>query len=78
MADYLAPTPGEAAFLDQLIDRRLLVPTGEPGVYGRGHQFELVREGSMRWSPASPLRTPPNGCGSRLSCLAASSRRAAT
>jgi seryl-tRNA synthetase len=31
-------------YLDALIDARLLIPTGVPGVYGRGHVFEDVLE----------------------------------
>ncbi|HEX7471642.1 MAG TPA: amino acid--[acyl-carrier-protein] ligase [Candidatus Limnocylindrales bacterium] len=45
MADFQPGTPEEAAFLAELIARRLLVPTGVPGVYGRGEDFERVREG---------------------------------
>ena len=66
MADFQAATPEEAAFLADLTERRLLVPTGEPGVYGRGEDFERVREGfdglvSRIASPdgAERLRFPP-------------------
>jgi len=31
-------------FLEQLIDRRLLIPSGVDGIYGRGHWFETVCE----------------------------------
>lgn len=36
-------TPDQAAFLEQLLDARLFVASGEPGVYGRGAAFEDVR-----------------------------------
>ncbi len=38
-------SPDQAALLAELIDRRLLIETGVPGVYGRGGDFEQVREG---------------------------------
>ncbi len=43
------PGPGtasaeQAALLRELVDRRLLVATGVPGLYGRGGDFEDVRE----------------------------------
>jgi len=37
-------SPDQAALLRELIDRRLLIETGVPGVYGRGEDFEDVRE----------------------------------
>ena len=37
-------SPDQAALLSELIDRRLLIDTGVPGVYGRGADFESVRE----------------------------------
>jgi len=37
-------TPDQAALLSELLQRRLLVETGVPGVYGRGGAFEDVRE----------------------------------
>jgi seryl-tRNA synthetase len=37
-----AGTASEQAFLDDLLDARLLVATGAPGVYGRGAAFESV------------------------------------
>jgi seryl-tRNA synthetase len=42
MADYRPGTPEQAAFLAELIDRRLLLQTSVPGLYGRGHGFEEV------------------------------------
>ncbi len=42
MADYRPATPDQQALLGELVDRRLLVETGVPGVYGRGGDFELV------------------------------------
>jgi seryl-tRNA synthetase len=38
-------SPDQAALLRELVDRRLLIDTGVPGVYGRGGKFEDVREG---------------------------------
>jgi seryl-tRNA synthetase len=38
-------SPDQAELLQELFDRRLLIATGVPGVYGRGGDFELVREG---------------------------------
>jgi seryl-tRNA synthetase len=38
-------TPDQAELLAGLLERRLLIETGVPGVYGRGGDFELVREG---------------------------------
>jgi seryl-tRNA synthetase len=37
-------SPDQAALLRELVDRRLLIETGVPGVYGRGGDFEDVRE----------------------------------
>src|SRR5271156_4038627 len=37
-------SPDQAALLRELIDRRLLIETGVAGVYGRGGDFEDVRE----------------------------------
>jgi seryl-tRNA synthetase len=37
-------SPDQVALLSELIDRRLLIETGVPGVYGRGGDFEDVRE----------------------------------
>ena len=66
MAEFQAATQEQAAFLADLVERRLLVPTGEPGVYGRGEDFERVREGfdalvSRTAAPdgAERLRFPP-------------------
>ena len=36
-------TSGEKEFLDELIDHAHFLPSGEPGVYGRGMIFEDVR-----------------------------------
>ncbi len=43
MADYRPGSPEQQAFLGELLDARLLVDTGVPGVYGRGGDFEDVR-----------------------------------
>ncbi len=45
MAEAVAATPEQRQLLSELIERRLLVETGVPGLYGRGAQFEAVREG---------------------------------
>ncbi len=37
-------SPDQAALLRELVERRLLIETGVPGVYGRGGDFEEVRE----------------------------------
>jgi seryl-tRNA synthetase len=37
-------SPDQAALLSDLVERRLLIETGVPGVYGRGGDFEDVRE----------------------------------
>jgi seryl-tRNA synthetase len=44
MADYRPGTPEQAAFLAELIERRLLLRTSVPGVYGRGTDFDDVCE----------------------------------
>jgi seryl-tRNA synthetase len=37
-------SPDQAALLSELVEHRLLIETGVPGVYGRGGDFEAVRE----------------------------------
>jgi seryl-tRNA synthetase len=37
-------SPDQAALLRELVDRRLLIETGVAGVYGRGGDFEDIRE----------------------------------
>ncbi len=37
-------SPDQATLLRELLDRRLLIETGVPGVYGRGASFEEIRE----------------------------------
>jgi seryl-tRNA synthetase len=44
MPGYRPGTPDQAALLSELIDRRLLIDTGVPGVYGRSGDFEDVHE----------------------------------
>ncbi len=44
MAGAAPASPDQAALLSQLLERRLLIETGVPGVYGRGGDFEDVRE----------------------------------
>jgi len=66
MAEFRPGTPDQAAFLDDLVARRLLVETGAPGLYGRGWAFEdvrhrfaaLVRQAAAPDAPES-LRFPP-------------------
>jgi seryl-tRNA synthetase len=59
-------TAEQTALLRELVDRRLLIETGVPGVYGRGEDFERVREGvaalvTRTAAPEHPeqLRFPP-------------------
>jgi seryl-tRNA synthetase len=59
-------SPDQAALLCELVDRRLLIETGVPGVYGRGGDFEDVRErvAGLVTNAAAPeqpeqLRFPP-------------------
>jgi seryl-tRNA synthetase len=66
MATFRPGTPDQTEFLDALIDRGLLIPSGVPGVYGRGSTFEAVRVGVDRMidRTAAPdgaelLRFPP-------------------
>jgi seryl-tRNA synthetase len=66
MADHRPGTPDQAAFLAELLDRRLLVATAVAGVYGRGGDFELVCERvddlvTRTGEPEQPeqLRFPP-------------------
>jgi seryl-tRNA synthetase len=71
MADYRAGSPDQTAFLAELIDRRLLIATAVPGIYGRGGRFEAVCSGvgdlvtgagaaehpeQMRFPPVLPRR----------------------
>lgn len=42
MADFRPGAPDQLAFLNELLDSRLLIETGVPGVYGRGGDFEEV------------------------------------
>lgn len=44
MAELRVGTPEETAFLEALTAAGLLIPSGVPGVYGRGSVFEDVRE----------------------------------
>jgi seryl-tRNA synthetase len=43
MAGYREATPDQAELLDALVERGHLIPSGVPGVYGRGTDFEDVR-----------------------------------
>jgi seryl-tRNA synthetase len=43
MADFRPGTPDQTELLEALIEARHLVPTGVPGVYGRGSDYEDVR-----------------------------------
>ena len=66
MATFRAGSADQTAFLDALIERGLLIPSGVPGVYGRGAAFERVRTGVDRAidraaapDAAESLRFPP-------------------
>ncbi len=66
MAEYRPGTPDQEAFLAELLDRRLLLQTSVPGIYGRGAGFEDVceRVGAMVTRAGAPedpeqLRFPP-------------------
>ncbi|MBA3866478.1 MAG: amino acid--[acyl-carrier-protein] ligase [Solirubrobacterales bacterium] len=43
MAEFRPGDAEQTAFLEQLLDARLLIDSGVPGVYGRGEDFERVR-----------------------------------
>ena len=45
MATFRPGTPDQSAYLDALVAHGLLIPSGVPGVYGRGTAFEAVRVG---------------------------------
>ncbi len=45
MAELRLATADQAAFCGELVHRGLLLETGVPGIYGRGGDFEDVREG---------------------------------
>jgi seryl-tRNA synthetase len=45
MADFRPGAPDQTEFLDELLESRVLIDTGVPGVYGRGDDFERVRVG---------------------------------
>jgi seryl-tRNA synthetase len=45
MAELRPATVDQAAFCDELVQRGLLIETAAPGIYGRGGDFEAVREG---------------------------------
>jgi seryl-tRNA synthetase len=44
VAAFREASPDQAALLDALVDAGHLIPSGVPGVYGRGSDFEDVRE----------------------------------
>jgi seryl-tRNA synthetase len=44
MSGAAPASPDQAALLRELVERRLLIDTGVPGVYGRGGAFEDVHE----------------------------------
>jgi seryl-tRNA synthetase len=45
MAEFQAATPGQAAYLEELVGSGMLIRTGAPGVYGRSGTFEAIRRG---------------------------------
>jgi seryl-tRNA synthetase len=66
VATFRPGTADQTAFLEALIERGLLIPSGVPGVYGRGAAFEQVRVGVDRAidraaapDAAEVLRFPP-------------------
>jgi seryl-tRNA synthetase len=66
MPAFRPATPDQDALLAELVARRLLIETGVPGVYGRGGDFEDVRERvaalvTRAAAPEQPesLRFPP-------------------
>jgi seryl-tRNA synthetase len=66
VAEFRDPSPDQAAYLDDLVEHGVLVPSGVPGVYGRGRTFEAVRTGFDELvtresvsDGAEPLRFPP-------------------
>jgi seryl-tRNA synthetase len=44
VADFRPGDAEQTAFLNELLDARLLIDSGVPGVYGRGEAFERVRQ----------------------------------
>src|SRR3954470_14540040 len=44
MAAFREAAPDQAELLDRLVAAGLLIPSGVPGVYGRGSDFEDVRQ----------------------------------
>jgi len=59
MAEFRAGDPEQTAFLNELLDARLLIDSGVPGVYGRGEQFERVRSAfDARVSAAAAVDEP--------------------
>ena len=44
MAEFRPATPEQAKLLGELVEHGLLIETGIPGLYGRGGDFEEVRE----------------------------------
>lgn len=59
MADCRPGTPAQEKFLQELTEAGLLIPSGVPGVYGRGHAFERVRLGfDAQVTAASEAESP--------------------
>ena len=66
MPELRAGSPEQVALRAELLERGLLIDSGEPGVYGRGAAFEAVRTGidalvtrAAVPDGAEPLRFPP-------------------
>jgi seryl-tRNA synthetase len=66
MAEPLPASADQAALLATLVEHRLLIETGVPGVYGRGGTFESVREavgtlvtGAAGGEAPEQMRFPP-------------------
>lgn len=56
-----AGTAEQLAFAEDLVEARLLIPTGVPGVFGRGTGFEAVRAGFDRLVTRAAAPEHPQG-----------------
>ena len=59
MPEFRAGSAEQIAYLEELVDARLLTPTGVHGVYARGDRFEAVRLGFDRLVTRNWPRTEP-------------------
>jgi seryl-tRNA synthetase len=58
MAEPRPAAPEQAAFMDELVEAGLLVPSGVPGVHGRGAVFEDIR---LRFDAVVSRAAAPDG-----------------